>query len=95
MPSGQTIPFHYKWEELDNNGFSLLGENARYRGAKTEELKEAPTAANLQKADVYIIVDPDTEKETAKPNYMQPEHISGHYPMGEKRRRVAFNGQRL
>ncbi|MGV3587920.1 MAG: glycoside hydrolase family 88 protein [Adhaeribacter sp.] len=74
--AGQTIPFHYKWEELDNNGFSLLGENARYMGAKTQELKAAPTAANLQKASVYIIVDPDTEKETAKPNYVQPEHVA-------------------
>ncbi|KAA5541626.1 glycoside hydrolase family 88 protein [Adhaeribacter rhizoryzae] len=74
--AGQTIPFHYKWEEMDNNGFSLLGENARYMGAKTQELKAAPTAANLQKASVYIIVDPDTEKETAKPNYVQPEHVA-------------------
>ena len=74
--AGQTIPFHYKWEEMDNNGFSLLGENARYMGAKTLELKNAPTASNLQKASVYIIVDPDTEKETAKPNYVQPEHVA-------------------
>jgi unsaturated rhamnogalacturonyl hydrolase len=73
--SGQTIPFHYKWEEMDNNGFSLLGENARYMGAKTVELKAAPTAANLKQAGVYIIVDPDTEKETAKPNFVQPGHV--------------------
>ena len=73
--SGQTIPFHYKWEEQDNNGFSLLGENARYMGAKTVELKAAPTAANLKQAGIYIIVDPDTEKETAKPNFVQPGHV--------------------
>lgn len=60
---------------MDNNGFSLLGENARYMGAHTIELKDAPSAANLQPADVYIIVDPDTEKETQKPNYIQPEHV--------------------
>jgi unsaturated rhamnogalacturonyl hydrolase len=73
--SGQTIPFHYKWEEKDNNGFFLLGENARYMGAETAELKAAPTAANLKQASVYIIVDPDTEKETAKPNFVQPAHV--------------------
>lgn len=73
--SGQTIPFHYKWEEQNNNGFSLLGEHARYRGAKTVELKQAPTAENLKNADIYIIVDPDTEKETAKPNYVEPAHV--------------------
>ena len=74
--SGQTIPFHYKWHELDNNGFSLLGEHARYMGAKTEELQQAPTVANLKNASVYIIVDPDTEKETAKPNYVEPAHVT-------------------
>ncbi|MDB5263183.1 MAG: rhamnogalacturonides degradation protein RhiN [Adhaeribacter sp.] len=74
--AGQTVPFHYKWEEMDNNGFSLLGEHARYRGAKTQELKAAPTVANLSAASVYIIVDPDTEKETPQPNYVQPEHVA-------------------
>jgi unsaturated rhamnogalacturonyl hydrolase len=73
--SGQTIPFHYKWEEQGNNGFSLLGEHARYRGARTLELKQAPTAENLKQASIYIIVDPDTEKETAKPNYVEPAHV--------------------
>ncbi|QMU28655.1 glycoside hydrolase family 88/105 protein [Adhaeribacter radiodurans] len=73
--SGQTIPFHYKWEEQDNNGFSLLGEHARYMRAQTAELKQAPTAQNLKNADVYLIVDPDTEKETAQPNYVQPAHV--------------------
>jgi unsaturated rhamnogalacturonyl hydrolase len=35
----------------------------------------APTAQNLQKADVYIMVDPDTEKETGQPNYISKKHI--------------------
>src|SRR5690606_32202234 len=73
--TGRRIPFHYIWDELDNNGFSLLGENTRYRGAKTLMLKEAPTKKNLKKASVYIIVDPDTEKETEEPNYIQPNDI--------------------
>ncbi|HUH33423.1 MAG TPA: hypothetical protein VLZ28_05675, partial [Daejeonella sp.] len=47
----------------------------RYMGAKTAELKTAPVASALKGADVYIIVDPDTEKETEKPNYVRPEDI--------------------
>ena len=74
--SGQTISYHYKWHEQDNNGFALLGEHARNRGAKTAELKQAPTSQNLKQASVYIIVDPDTEKETAKPNYVEPAHVN-------------------
>lgn len=38
-------------------------------------MSEAPTAANLKNANIYIIVDPDTEKETAKPNYIEAQHI--------------------
>jgi unsaturated rhamnogalacturonyl hydrolase len=29
----------------------------------------------LRNADVYIIVDPDTAKETANPNFIGPEHV--------------------
>jgi unsaturated rhamnogalacturonyl hydrolase len=72
---GQEESFHYVWNELDNNGFSLLGEHIRYMGAKTETLKVAPTAENLSKASIYLIVDPDTQKETAKPNFMDETSI--------------------
>lgn len=74
--TGKTESFHYIWEEWDNNGFGLLGESIRNMGAKTETLKDAPTAANLSKADVYIIVDPDTKKETEKPNFMDPTSVT-------------------
>ncbi|HUR97609.1 MAG TPA: DUF4350 domain-containing protein, partial [Pyrinomonadaceae bacterium] len=33
------------------------------------------SSSNLENADVYIIVDPDTSKETSNPNYMGPEHV--------------------
>src|SRR5690606_3918776 len=69
-PSGKQVPFHYIWEERDNNGYYFLGNLFEQYGAKLQTLKAAPTAANLAKASVYIIVDADTEKETAKPNYM-------------------------
>lgn len=73
-PSGAQIPFHYVWEERDNNGYYFLGNIFQQFGAKISTLKEAPMmnpkVRNLEQASIYIIVDPDTEKETAKPNYM-------------------------
>jgi len=69
---GQMERFHYTWEDEANSGFSMLGSIFRQHGAKTEQLVVAPTAANLKNASVYIITDPDTDKETAQPHYMQP-----------------------
>ncbi len=66
---GKNYKFHYTWNDAANSGFSFLGNLFRYAGAKTNTLTEAPTASNLQNADVYIIVDPDTEKETPQPNF--------------------------
>jgi unsaturated rhamnogalacturonyl hydrolase len=68
--------FHYLWNEWDNNGFGILGEQIRNYGAKTKTLKDAPTAMNLANADVYVIVDPDTKKETANPNFMDAASIA-------------------
>lgn len=73
--TGQTISWHYKWDELDNGGFSLWGNVFRSYGAKTETLNAAPTAANLKGSSVYIIVDPDTPTETEKPNYVEPKDV--------------------
>lgn len=73
---GQTVPYHYSWEDKMNSGFSLWGNLFRNQGAKTTSLNEAPTLTSLNKASVYIIVDPDTEKETIKPQYIQQEHIN-------------------
>ncbi len=74
--SGKTIVWHYKWDELDNGGYSLWGNIFQDFGAKTETLSDAPTAANLKSASVYIIVDPDDEKENPKPNFIEANHIS-------------------
>ena len=73
-PTGDKIPFHYLWEEDDNNGFSLFGKMFNDAGVKTNTLKIAPTTVNLNGSNIYIIVDPDTEKETASHNYMNAEH---------------------
>jgi len=73
-PTGEKIPFHYIWNEDDNNGFSLLGNVFNNAGVKTSTLSTAPTITNLKGSNIYIIVDPDTEKETVNPNFMNAEH---------------------
>jgi unsaturated rhamnogalacturonyl hydrolase len=68
--NGKNLRWHYTWDDKANSGFSMLGDVFRNYGAQTKMLEAAPTAKNLKAASVYIIVDPDTEKETEKPNYI-------------------------
>ncbi|MEO8574193.1 MAG: DUF4350 domain-containing protein [Pyrinomonadaceae bacterium] len=58
-----------------DSGFDAWGKIFKSLGASTETLSAAPTTANLKKAHVYIIVDADTAKETANPNFVGPEHV--------------------
>lgn len=62
--------WHYKWEEKNHPGYYAWGEQFKSFGAVLDTLSEAPTAVNLKNANIYIIVDPDTEKETEKPNFI-------------------------
>jgi unsaturated rhamnogalacturonyl hydrolase len=71
--------WHYKWDEKDNGGFSLLGNIFNNYGFSTTTLYEAPNGNNLQKANVYIIVDADNTTDNPKPNYMQPKDASWIY----------------
>jgi len=73
--TGQMVPFHYKWEELPNSGFSFWGNVFNDFGVNTEALREGPTAANLKQANIYIIVDPDTKEENEHPNFIEQPHI--------------------
>ena len=73
--NGRTITWHYKWDEWDNGGYSIWGDIFNRLGMRTETLSAAPTAENLKAADIYIIVDPDDEKESPKPNFIEPPHI--------------------
>ena len=72
--SGELKPYHYLWDGDDNNGFSLLGRIFEKNGGKLNTLKTAPTLNNLLKSNIYIIVDPDTEKETEQPHFMNETH---------------------
>jgi unsaturated rhamnogalacturonyl hydrolase len=73
--AGRANVWHYKWNERPHPGFHVLGHVFRNYGARTETLSAAPTAQNMKGANVYIIVDPDTEKETEKPNFVEPQHV--------------------
>ncbi len=74
--SGNTISWHYKWQERANGGFSFWGDLFNNTGFKTNTLYQAPTASNLKGASVYIIVDPDFEKENPKPNFVSATDIN-------------------
>lgn len=67
---GQSNRFHYTWEDPANSGFSLWGSVFENLGATIQPLTQAPTSAKLKDINVYIIVDPDTPKESEKPNYI-------------------------
>ena len=73
--TGRMVSYHYKWEEMPNSGFSFWGNVFRNYGVKTDALMEAPTAANLKRANIYIIVDPDTKEENEHPNFIEAQHI--------------------
>src|SRR5690606_3567858 len=69
-PDGQMKPYHYLWDGHDNNGFFLLGRIFEQYGGVLNTLREAPTQQKLASSNVYIIVDPDTEKETPSSDFM-------------------------
>jgi unsaturated rhamnogalacturonyl hydrolase len=71
---GKTVNWHYKWNEYDNPGFKLFGRAFSNYGASLTMVEE-PTAQSLQKADIYIIVDPDFPKENKSPHYLETKHI--------------------
>jgi len=73
--TGKTISYHYKWDEMTNNGFSFLGDVFNNYGVKTATLYDAPTAENLKPANIYIIVDPDIPKENPDTKYIEADHI--------------------
>lgn len=73
--TGQKERFHYTWEDKASSGYSIWGSLFTKNGATLKSLETAPTAASLKGTDVYIIVDPDTKKETENPNYIQAADI--------------------
>ncbi|WP_316811782.1 DUF4350 domain-containing protein [Pedobacter heparinus] len=72
---GKENRFHYTWEDQTLNGFSMLGDVFNKAGLKIKSLDNAPTALNLKGNDIYIIVDPDNQKESPNPNLIASDHI--------------------
>jgi unsaturated rhamnogalacturonyl hydrolase len=73
--TGKDVPYHYTWSDKANSGFSMFGDIFSEYGVKKNTLTAAPTKENLKNTNIYIIVDPDTEKETQHPNYIQQKDV--------------------
>lgn len=67
--------FHYTWDDTAMSGFSQLGELFSKRGAQLKTIGSKPDKQALKDVDVYIIVDPDTTKENANPNYVDARDV--------------------
>lgn len=69
--------WHYTWNDTTNGGFSLLGGIFQKQGAEISTLTTAPSKKDLKNADIYIIVDPDIDKEAygGKANLMDAKTI--------------------
>ena len=70
---GRQVSFHYKWNDLSDSGFWLLGHIFHNFGAATDTLYGPPTREALSKAQVYIVVSPDIPVKNPNPNYMRSE----------------------
>jgi unsaturated rhamnogalacturonyl hydrolase len=68
-------PFHYLWTDTENSGYSQWGDLFKKYGATLETIEQAADSKNLEKLNVYIIVDPDTTTESKSPNYIMPADI--------------------
>ena len=68
--------YHYTWDDIENSGFSQLGDLFKNKGGVLKTIGQEPVEAVLGYLDVYIIVDPDTTTESKNPNYILPESIN-------------------
>lgn len=66
------VRYHYIWSDTTNSGFSQLGKIIRDAGGTLDTLCQPPTRESLREASIYLVVDPDTPKETQSPHYVQP-----------------------
>lgn len=71
--NGEKERWHYLWNDTTMGGYSVLGNLFREKGATLQTLITSPTLQNLNAASIYIIADPDNDKETDKPNYMSED----------------------
>ena len=69
--TGNLVRYHYLWQDTTNSGYSQLAAIITKAGATVDTLCQAPTPDALERATIYIIVDPDTRQETQSPNYLE------------------------
>jgi unsaturated rhamnogalacturonyl hydrolase len=67
---GQTELFHYKWDDDANSGFAFFGRAFERYGVTLATEKTAPTLADLNKAQIYVMASPDIPVRNPTPNYM-------------------------
>lgn len=72
--TGIVFPHHYVWNQQEQNGYSMFGHVFKKYGVDTVQSSAAPSAELLKKADIYILVDPDNNKETPYPNFITGTH---------------------
>jgi unsaturated rhamnogalacturonyl hydrolase len=68
--AGQTELFHYKWDDDANSGFAFFGRAFQRYGVKLETETTAPTMADLNKAQIYVLASPDIPVRNPTPHYM-------------------------
>jgi hypothetical protein len=73
--NGQPQRFHYLWTEGDDPGYSKWGNIFKQQGFTLDTLNDDPAPANLKNADLYIIVDPDSRKESLAPHYIESKDV--------------------
>jgi unsaturated rhamnogalacturonyl hydrolase len=69
--SGRRWQYHYVWSDTLDSGYSQLGALIVAAGGTLDTLHHAPSESNLSTTDIYLIVDPDTPKETEHPAYIE------------------------
>jgi len=73
---GELSYWHYTWEERSHGGYYTWGTIFERYGATIKSLDVAPTASNISKASVYIIVDPDHVRDNPNPNYVTATDVT-------------------
>jgi unsaturated rhamnogalacturonyl hydrolase len=68
--AGQTELFHYKWDDDANSGFAFFGRAFQRYGVQLETETTAPTMADLNRAQIYVIASPDIPVKNPTPHYM-------------------------
>jgi unsaturated rhamnogalacturonyl hydrolase len=68
--AGQTELFHYKWDDDANSGFAFFGRAFQRYGVKLATETNAPAAADLKKAQIYVLASPDIPVKNPTPHYM-------------------------